>query len=84
MRFARTRALLLAVTDSGLLTVKAMQKLRTDLERHVGPVNDDPETALLETAKVWNELDETRQRLLGDHPSPGVDQHPRPKIFPPR
>ena len=85
MRIDQTRALLLAVTDSGLLSCQGYAKAsdRSRQARRTGQTTT-PRRPCSRLAEIWNELDETRQRLLGDRPSPGTDQHPRPKIFPPR
>jgi hypothetical protein len=80
----QTRAMLLTVTGSNLLDIKAMDQLRAELSQHVGRARDHPETALTELAQIWNQVADRGEFLLRDSRSRSGDRHPRPKILPPR
>jgi hypothetical protein len=80
----QTRAMLLTVVASNLLDVRDMDRLRTDLDRHVASARDHPETALRELAEIWNEMAERSDFLLKNSRPDGGDRHPRPAILPPR
>jgi hypothetical protein len=80
----RTRALLLAVTDSTEITVNEMQRLRTELEKHVGLAKERPKTALAELAEIWGEVADHGEFTLKDSPSRDQNRYPRPLILPPR
>jgi hypothetical protein len=79
----QTRALLLAVTDSNMVGVKEMQKLRTDVETHVGRANEHPETGLRELAEIWKEVAARADLLSTDRRLRAGGQYPRPEILPP-
>jgi hypothetical protein len=67
----QTRAMLLTVTDSRLLDVQSLHKLRNALSQRVNRARDHPEMAMSELAEIWNQVAE------------GVgNRHPRPKILP--
>jgi hypothetical protein len=80
----QTRAMLLTVTGSNLLDIKAMDQLRAELSQHVSWARDHPETALAELAQIWNQVADRGEFLLRDSRSLSGDRHPRPKILPPR
>jgi hypothetical protein len=80
----QTRSLLIAVTDSGLLSVHNMQKLRIYLDKQVGRANDHPETVRAVLAEIWNEVADLGESMLKGGRSDGGDRYPRPQILPPR
>jgi hypothetical protein len=80
----QTRAMLLTVTSSNLLDVKAMDDLRIELARHVRRACGQPSTAVEELAEIWNDVADRGEFLFKDSRSLSGERHPRPKILPPR
>ena len=80
----QTRAMLLTVTGSNLLSMADMDRLRGELSAHVRRACVEPATALSELAEIWNEMADRGEFLLRDSRSQSGDRHPRPKILPPR
>jgi hypothetical protein len=78
----QTRALLTTLTDSKLLGIKDMDRLRIELSEHVGRACVHPETALNVLAEIWNEIACHAGFLLKDSRAPDGNRHPRPKILP--
>src|SRR6202044_3552789 len=62
----QTRALLIAVADSGSLSMKDKQELCKVLDQHVSRARDQPATALAELAEIWNHLADRSKFSLGD------------------
>lgn len=80
----QTRAMLLTVTGSNLLDIKAMDALRVELDRHVRRACTEPATAVDELAAIWNEVADRGEFLFRDSRSLSGERHPRPKILPAR
>jgi hypothetical protein len=80
---ARTRALVLEVTSSRLISTMRMKDLRGDLDRAVVRAREHPESAVQELAGVWHSLHRLCQTLYLDRKA-ASDGHVRPEIFPPR
>jgi hypothetical protein len=78
----QTRAMLITVTGSNLLDVNDMGKLRLELGEHVRRACDQPATALVELAEIWNEVADRGEFLLRDTRSLSGERHPRPRIIP--
>ena len=76
--------MLLTVTGSNLLDVKAMEVLRVELDRHVHRACARPATAVNELAAIWNEVADRGEFLFRDSRSLSGVRHIRPKILPPR
>ena len=77
---SQTRAMLLTVTGSNLLTVKEMNALRAELETIVARTG--PGTAVRELACVWDIMGDRAEFLFKDSRSPDGDRHHRPTILP--
>jgi hypothetical protein len=77
---SQTRAMLLTVVGSNLLTIKEMDSLRAELDEIVARAN--PETALHDLAGIWDTMGERAEFLLQDSRSAGGDRHERPRILP--
>jgi hypothetical protein len=77
-----TRAMLLTVTGSNLLDVKAIDSLRLELAHHVRQASIQPATALRELAEIWNEESERGEFLFRDSRSQSGKRHLRPKVIP--
>jgi hypothetical protein len=80
----QTRAMLVTVTSSNLLDVKAIDALRIELTQHVRRAVGRPSTAVEELAEIWNEVADRGEFLFRDSRSLSGERHPRPKILPPR
>lgn len=80
---ARTRALVLEVTSSRLISTMRMKDLRMELDRAVANARAHPESAVKELAGVWDSLHRSCQTLFVDRKS-ASDVHVRPDSFPPR
>ena len=80
----RTRAMLITVTSSNLLSIADMASLRVELSQHVRRACSQPATALGELAEIWNDMADRGEFLFKDTRSLSGDRHPRPKILPPR
>lgn len=80
---ARTRALVLEVTSSRVISTMRMKDLRAELDRAVARARSHPESAVRELAGVWDTLRRYGQTLFLDRKS-AADSHARPEIFPPR
>jgi hypothetical protein len=80
---ARTRALVLEVTSSRLISTKRMKDLRTDLDSAVASARAHPDSAVKELAGLWDALYRYCQTLFMDRKS-ASEGHVRPEIFPPR
>jgi hypothetical protein len=79
----RTRALVLDVTASRLISTMRMMELRKDIDRAVAHACAHPESAVNDLAAVWDSLERSGQTLfLGRKTS--IDRLVRPEIFPPR
>jgi hypothetical protein len=76
----RTRAMLLAVTTSNLLSLDDMKLLREELISAVAFARAHPESAVTELAKIWNAMSDRAEFLLRDRAHP----HLRPEILPER
>jgi hypothetical protein len=79
----RTRALVLDVTASRLISTLRMKELRRELDRAVARIRDHPESAVDALAAVWDRLVKSGRALYPDR-RPSLDGHVRPEIFPPR
>lgn len=79
----RTRALVLTVTDSNLLSIDQMKALRAELSQNVDRARERPETALDELAAVWNSLAARAAFLFRDTRRTDGVRHIRPAILPP-
>jgi hypothetical protein len=77
---SQTRAMLLTVTGSNLLTIKEMISLRAELDQVVARAS--PATALRELASVWDAMGDRAEFLFKDSRSPDRDRHQRPRILP--
>jgi hypothetical protein len=80
----QTRAMLTTVTGSNLLDVKAMHRLRVELDQHIARASDRPESAVRELADIWDQIADRGEFLLNDSRSLSGIRHPRPKVLPPR
>src|SRR5262249_41152410 len=80
---ASTRALVLVVTSSRLISTMRMKDLRADLDRAVARAREHPESAVKELAGIWDSLHRSCQTLYRDRKS-AIDGLIRPSIFPPR
>jgi hypothetical protein len=82
---ARTRALLLEVTSSRLISTTRMKGLRTELDRAVARIRAHPDSAVKDLAGVWDSLDRWDRSLFPDARSAagGDSRHTRPEIFGP-
>jgi hypothetical protein len=78
----QTRALLVTVTSSNLLDVKAMDGLRIELAEHVRRARAQPATALGELAEIWNDVADRGEFLFKDSRSLSGERHARPRIIP--
>ena len=74
--------MLLTVTGSNLLDIKAMDSLRNELAQHVRQASGKPDTALRELAEIWNEAADRGEFLFRDSRSQSGRRHPRPKVIP--
>lgn len=79
----RTRALVLDVTASRLISTMRMKEVRTGLDRAVTRIREHPESAVDALAVVWDSLVQSGQALSPDKKS-SINGHVRPEIFPPR
>jgi hypothetical protein len=80
---AHTRALLLDVTASKVISTLWMKDLRRELDQAAARARAHPESAVGELAAVWDSLDRSPQSLFPDRKSSSRG-HARPEIFPPR
>jgi hypothetical protein len=80
----QTGSMLITVTGSNLLDVKDMDKLRFELDEHVGRATDRPETAVRELADLWDEIADRGEFLFNDSRSVSGIRHPRPIVLPPK
>ena len=76
----QTRAMLLTVTGSNLLTMNEMKSLRAELDQIVAQA--DPGTSLRELAYVWDLMGDRAEFLFSDSRSASGDRHRRPTILP--
>ena len=74
--------MLLTVTGSNLLDVKAMDALRVELAQHVQQASSKPATAVSELAEIWNEAADRGEFLFRDSRSQSGRRHPRPRVIP--
>jgi hypothetical protein len=77
---SQTRAMLLTVTGSNLLTIREMNSLRAELDQVVAHAN--PETALRDLAGVWDAMGDRAEFLFRDSRSGDGQRHERPGILP--
>jgi hypothetical protein len=80
----QTRTMLTTVTSSNLLDVHDMDRLRAEVDGYVARARQDPETALVVLAEIWNDMADRAEFLFKDNRSKDGDRHPRPKILPPK
>jgi hypothetical protein len=79
---AGTRALVLLVTSSRLISTLRMKDLRADLDRAVARARAHPPSAVKELAGIWDSLHRACRTLYMDRKA-ASDGHIRPSIFPP-
>ncbi len=79
----RTRALVLTVTGSNLLSIDQMKALRAELTQNVERARERPETAVDELAAIWNSLAARAAFLFRDTRRTDGVRHIRPAILPP-
>ena len=77
-----TRAMLVTVTGSNLVDVKAMDALRIELSQHVRRAVGQPSKAVEELAEIWNEVADRGEFLFRDSRSLSGERHARPQILP--
>jgi len=70
-----THAMLVTLTSSNLVDLKAMKALQAEIEARVARTR--PETARAELADLWNDLADRAEPII-------TPRHPRPKLLPPR
>ena len=78
----QTRPMLLTVTSSNLLDVKAMEALRLELVQHVRRACGQPASAVEELAEIWNDAADRGEFLFRDSRSLSGERHARPRIVP--
>ncbi len=79
----RTRALVLDLTASRLITTMQMKELRQVLDRAVVHAREHPESAFYVLVNLWDTLVRAGRSLYPDRKN-AIDGHGRPEIFPPR
>ena len=78
---ASTRALVLVVTSSSLISTMRMKDLRANLDRAVARAREQPESAVKELAGIWDSLDRSCRTRYVDRKT-AIDGLIRPSIFP--
>lgn len=79
----RTHAMLVTVTDSGLLTIDQMKDLRAELTQTVDRARARPEKAVDELATVWNTISDRAEFVFHDGKAATGRRHIRPALLPP-
>jgi hypothetical protein len=77
----RTRALVLDVTASRLISTMRMMDLRKDIDRAVAHAGAHPESAVADLAVVWDSLKGSGESRFRDRRE-SIGRHVRPEIFP--
>jgi hypothetical protein len=79
----RTRALVLDLTASRLISTMQMKELRQVLDRAAARAREHPESAVDVLANQWDSLIRAGRSLYLDRKN-AIDARARPEIFPPR